>query len=69
MIRLPEGGLATLERGGDAGHGRGSRWGALERGGDRPSGPRGTWMGHTVYVGRVLSIFESFPFFQIGRWL
>ena len=25
-IRLPEGRLATLERGGDAGRGRGSRW-------------------------------------------
>ena len=38
MIRSPEGRLATLERGGDAGRGRGSRRGALERGGDRPVG-------------------------------
>jgi hypothetical protein len=30
-----------LERGGDAGCGRGSRRGALERGGDRPAGSRG----------------------------
>jgi len=36
-----EGRLATLERGGDVGRGRGSRRGALERGGDRPAGPRG----------------------------
>ena len=26
-------------------------------------------MGRTVYVGRVLGFFESFPFFQIGRRL
>ena len=63
MIRLPEGRLATLERGGDAGRGRGSQWGALERDGDHPAGPRG------VRMGRVLGFFESFPFFQIGRRL
>ena len=60
-LRSPEGRLATLERGGDAGRGRGSRWGALERDGDHPAGPRG------VRMGRVLGFFESFPFFQIGR--
>ena len=62
-IRSLEGRLATLERGGDVGRGRGSRRGALERGGDRPAGPRGAWMGRTVYVGRVLGFFESVPFF------
>ena len=61
MIRLPEGRLATLERGGDTGRGRGSQMGALERDGDHPAGPRG------VRMGRVLGFFESFPFFQIGR--
>ena len=30
---------------------------------------RGAWMGRTVYMGRVLGFFESFPFFQIGRRL
>ena len=68
-IRSSEGRLATLERGGDAGRGQGSRRGALERGGDRPAGSMGVRMGRTVYVGRVLSFFESFPFFQIGRKL
>ena len=66
-IRSPVGRLATLERGGDAGRGRGSRRGALERGGDRPAGSRGVRMGRTVYVGRVLCFFEFFPFFQIRR--
>ena len=56
-----EGRLATLERGGDAGHGRGLRQGALERCGVR--------MGRTAYVGRVSGFFESFHFFQIGRRL
>ena len=67
MICSPEGRLATLERGGDAGRGRGIRWGALERGGDHPAGSRGVRMGRTAYVGRVLGFFESFPFFQIGK--
>ena len=34
--------------------------------------PRVRWgvrMGRTVYVGRVLGFFESFPFFRIGRRL
>ena len=66
-IRSLEGRLATLERGGDAGRGRGLRRGALERGGNRPAGSRG--MGRTEYVGRVLGFFESFPFFQIRRGL
>ena len=69
MIRFPKGRLDTLERGGDAGRGRGLRRGALERGGDHPAGPRGVRMGRTAYVGRVLGFFESFPFFQIGRRL
>ena len=43
--------------------------GALERDGDHPAGPRGVRMGRTAYVGRVLDLFESFPFFQIGRRL
>ena len=64
-----EGRLATLERGGDAGRGRGLRQGALERGEDHPAGPRGVRMGRTAYVGRVLGFFESFPFFKIGRRL
>ena len=29
----------------------------------------GVWMDRTVYVGRILGFFESFPFFQIGRRL
>ena len=63
MIRSPEGRFATLERGGDAGRGRGSQRGILERGGDRPAVSRGVRMGRTVYVGRVLDFFELFPFF------
>ena len=50
--------------------------GAVEGLGGEPSSeaeiaPRvqGAWMGRTVYVGRVLGFFESFPFFQIGRRL
>ena len=61
MIRLPKGRLATLERGGDAGCGRGPRRVALERGGDHPASPRG------VQMGRVLGFFESLSFFQIGN--
>ena len=64
-----EGRLATLERGRDAGRGQGPRRGVLERVGDCPAGSRGVRMGPTVYVGRVLGFFESFPFFQIGRRL
>ena len=69
MIRSHEGGLATLERSGGAGRGRGLQRGALERGGDHPVGPRGVRMGRTAYVGRVLGFFESFPFFRVGRRL
>ena len=54
MIRSLEGRFATLERGGDAGRGRGFRWGALEQGGDHPMGSRGVRMGRTAYVNRVL---------------
>ena len=64
-----KGRLATLERGRGAGRGRGLRRGALERGGDHPAGPRGVRTGRTVYVGRELGLFESFPFFQIRRGL
>ena len=55
-----EGRLATLERGGNAGRGRGSRRGALERGGDRAAGSRGVRMGRTMYVGRVLASLSPF---------
>ena len=68
-IRPLEGRLATLERGGDAGRSRGFRWGALEQGGDHPMGSRGVRMGRTVYLGRGLGFFESFPFLRIGRKL
>ena len=68
-IRSLEGRLATLERGGGAGRGRGLRRGALKRGGDHSAGPRGVRMGRTAYVGRVLGLFESFPFFQLGMRL
>ena len=61
MICPLEDRFATLKRGGDAGHGRGVSTGALERGGDRPAVPRRGRMG------RMLAIFEFFPFFQIGR--
>jgi len=43
-IRSLEGGLAALERDGDAGRSRGLRWRALERGG------REVRMGHTACV-------------------
>ena len=69
MIHSVEGRLVTLERGGDVGCGRGSRWGALERGGDRLAGSRGVRMGRTMYVDRVLGFFEFFLFFQIERRL
>ena len=68
-IRSPVGRLASLERGGDGGHGRGPRRGALERGGNCPAGLRGVRMGRTVYLGRGLGFFESFPFLRIGRRL
>ena len=61
MICPLEGRFATLERGGDMGRDRGSRWEpsseaeiALRvRGGMR--------------MGRMLGFSESYPFFQIGR--
>ena len=37
------------------------RFATLERGGDCLAGLRGVRMGH------MLGLFESFPFFQIGR--
>ena len=58
-----EGGLATLERGGGVGCGRGLRRGALERDGDHLAGLRGVRTGRTEYAGRVLGFFESFSFF------
>ena len=62
-IRSLEGRLATLERGGDAGRGRGSRW---EPSSEMEITPR---VRGGVRMGRVLGFFESFPFFQIGRRL
>ena len=72
-----EGRFATLERGGDALRGRGSRGepsseaemsdplegrsATFERGGDCPAGLRGVRMVH------MLGLFESFPFFQIWK--
>ena len=56
--RSLEGRLATLERGGDAGRCRGF----LGRGFE------GVRMGRTVFLGRGLGFFESFPFLRIeGR--
>ena len=61
-IHSLEGRLATLERGGDAGRGRGPRRGALERGGDRPAGSRGlgwaalcTWAAYWASLSHFLS--------------
>src|SRR6185436_6462404 len=61
-IRSLEGRLATLERGGDAGRGRGPWLGALERGGDRPAGSRGlgwaalcTWAAYWASLSPFLS--------------
>ena len=58
-----EGRCATPERVGDAGRSRGVSTGALERGENYPAAPRG------VPMGRMLGLFESFTFFQIGRRL
>ena len=71
-----EGRFATLERGGGALRGRGSRGEAsseaemsdplegrsatLERGGDCPVSSRG------MRMGRTLGFFDSFPFFRMG---
>ena len=60
---LLEGRLATLERDGDAGRGRGSWRGALERGGDRPTGSSGecgwaalcTWAAYWASLSSFLS--------------
>ena len=59
MICLLEGRLATLERGGGAGRGRGLRRGTLERGRDHSAGSKWVRTGRTEYVGRVLGFFES----------
>ena len=56
-----EGRFATLERGGDAGRSRGSRW---EPSSEAEIAPR---VQGRMQVGRMLGFFESFPFFQIGR--
>ena len=66
---FPEGNFATLERSGGAGSCRGPRLGDLERGGDCSAGPRGVRMDRTVYLGRGLGFFESFPILRIGRRL
>ena len=64
-----EGRFATLERSGGEGSCRGPQQGDLERGGDCSAGSRGVRMGRTVYLGRGLGFFESFPFLLIGRRL
>ena len=56
-----EGRFATLERGGDAGRSRGSRW---EPSSEAEIAPR---VRGGVRMGRMLGFFESFPFFRIGR--
>ena len=60
MICPLEGRFATLERDGDAGRSRGSRW---EPSSEAEIAPRV----RGVRMGRMLGFFESFPFFQIGR--
>ena len=52
-----EGRFATLERGGDAGRSRGSRW---EPSSEAEIAPR---VREGMRVGRMLGFFESFPFF------
>ena len=80
-----EGRLATLERGGDDPPPRGwaryprarrrrGAWSRASTGSPRARrrSPRvfeGVRTGRTAYVGRVLGLFESFSFFQIGRRL
>ena len=62
MVCMLAGRFATLERGGDAGHSRGSRGEPSSEAEIVPrAGPRG------VRMGRMLGFFESFTFFQIGR--
>ena len=62
MICPLEGRFATLERGGDALRGRGSRGEPSSEAEIVPrAGPRG------VRMSRMLGFFESFTFFQIGR--
>ena len=63
MFCLLEGRFATLERSGDAGRSRGSRW---EPSSEAEIAPR---VRGGMRTGRMLSFFESFPFFQIGRRL
>ena len=61
MICPLEGRFATLERGGDAGRSRGSRWEPSSEAEIVPRAREGCeWA--TCWVS-----FESFPFFQIGR--
>ena len=59
MVRPLEGRFATLERGGDAGRSRGSRW---ETSSEAEITPR---VRGGVRMGRVLGFFESLSFFQI----
>ena len=61
MICPLEGRFATLERGGDAGRSRRSRW---EPSSEAEIAPR---VRGGMRMGRTLGFFESFPFFQIGR--
>ena len=61
MICPLEGRFATLERGGDAGRSRGSRWEPSSEAEIVPQAREGCeWA--TCWAS-----FESFPFFQIGR--
>jgi hypothetical protein len=66
-VRFPEGRLATLERGGDAGHCRGSRWEALERGGDCPAGPRGFGWAALCYWAVDWASLSPFLSFRLGE--
>ena len=53
--------FAILERDGNAGRSRGSRW---EPSSEAEIAPR---IRGGMRMGRMLGFFESFPFFQIGR--
>src|SRR6185312_89064 len=66
-VRSLEGRLTTLERSGNV-----RRLSRVPAGGPRarrrlPRGFEGARRGRTVYMGRGLSFFESFPFLQIWK--
>ena len=56
-----EGRFVTLERGGDVGRSRGSRWEPLSE------AEIASRVREGVRMGRMLGFFESFTFFRIGR--